>query len=85
MARRITSVSADGTDIWMNSNGVLTEATDNVLCSRIAAAVRAAGGAHGDMIDHGLSVLAQLRRQGFGVIYLGEPEGNSGVKESDRG
>jgi hypothetical protein len=82
MARRITSVSADGTDLWMNSNGVLTAAADNVLCSRIAEAARAARPG-GDSIDHGLSLMAELRRQGFGLIYLGEPEPPSGVGGTD--
>jgi hypothetical protein len=80
MARRVTNVSADGTDLWMNSHGVLDAAADNVLCSRIAEAARAARPG-GDSIDHGLSLMAELRRQGFGLIYLGEPEPPSGVLE----
>lgn len=71
--KRPTTIQADGTDFWMNSHGVLTSAADSVLCSRLAAAARAARPG-GDSIDHGLSLLAELKRQGFGVIYLGEPE-----------
>jgi hypothetical protein len=86
MARRITNVSADGTDLWMNSNGVLTSAADNVLCSRLAEAARAAMNASaGDSIDRGLALLAELKRQGFGVIYQGEPETSDGVEASDKG
>lgn len=72
MSLRPTTIQADGAAIWSNSHGVLTEAADNVLCSRIACAARAARPG-GDSIDHGLSLLAELKRQGFGVIYLGEP------------
>jgi hypothetical protein len=83
MARRITNVSADGTDLWVNSNGILGPIADNVLCSRLASAAHAAMNASaGDSIDRGLALLAELKKQGFGVIYLGEPARNAGVSES---
>lgn len=81
MAKRIRNVSAHGSDLWMNSDGVLTEAADNVLCSRIAQAARAARPG-GDSIDHGLSLLIELRRQGFGLIYIGEPAAPIRVSET---
>jgi len=84
--KRPTSVQADGTDFWMNSHGVLTAAADSVLCMRLAEAVRGALDASaGDSIDRGLALLAELKKQGFGVIYLGEPERNAGVTECPHG
>jgi hypothetical protein len=68
-----TTVHADGAWQWANSHGVLEAAADNVLCSRIAKAAMSAQPG-GDPIDHGLSLMAELRRQGFGLVYLGEPE-----------
>lgn len=75
MAKRLTSVRADGSTMWSNSHGVLTAAADNVLCSRLSeAALAAMNASAGDAIDRGLALLAELKKQGFGVIYLGEPE-----------
>ena len=76
--KRPTTIQADGAFMWANSHGILDSGADNVLCSRLAAAARAALPG-GDSIDHGLSLLAELKRQGFGVVYLGEPDA-SGVK-----
>lgn len=82
MAIRPTMLMANGAEQWSNSHGVLTCATDNVLCWRLSDAVRAAMQASaGDAIDRGLALLAELQKQGFGVIYLGEPSHTSGVKE----
>lgn len=78
--KRPTTVQADGAHQWANSHGVLTAIADNVLCSRLADAARAAMNASaGDSIDRGLALLAELEKQGFGVIYMGEPERNAGV------
>lgn len=82
MAQRRTTIDANGADYWANSHGILNAAVDNVLCSRLAAAARAARPG-GDSIDHGLSLLAELQRQGFGVIYVGEPA--IGVAGADGG
>lgn len=79
MTKRTTILTADGSDLWMNSNGVLGALADNVLCSRLSKACNAAMFASaGDSIDRGLALLAELKKQGFGVIYLGEPA--AGVK-----
>jgi hypothetical protein len=61
----------------MNSRGVLDCMTDNVLCVRLARALHLAAQASpsGDSIDKGLALLAELKRQGFGVIYQSEPAG----------
>lgn len=73
--KRPTTIQADGATMWSNSNGVLTEAADNVLCARLASAAHTAINASaGDSIDLGLALLAEMKKQGFGVIYLGEPE-----------
>jgi hypothetical protein len=70
-----TTIEANGSSLWMNSNGVLTSMADNVLCVRLARALHiAAQDHHADSIDQGLVLLAELKRQGFGVIYQGEPE-----------
>jgi hypothetical protein len=82
--KRPTTVQADGAFQWMNSHGVLTSAADNVLCSRLADAVLDAMNASaGDSIDRGLALLAELKKQGFGVIYLGEPEAAYKPKEKE--
>lgn len=81
--RRPTTVQADGSDLWMNSHGVLNVAVDNVLCARLASAANAAMSVSaGDSIDRGLALLAALRNRGFGVIYQGEP--TAGMQEVPR-
>lgn len=57
---------------WMNSDGPLTSMMDNVLASRMGQAARSAKQG-GDSIDHGLSLLHELKRMGFNVHYVGEP------------
>lgn len=57
---------------WMNSEGPLTSAMDNVLASRMGEAATAVKPG-GDLIDRGLSLRAELEKMGFEVHYAGEP------------